>query len=175
MKTYLVLAGIYNSGPAHWQTLWQQDDPRFVKLEHASWDHPDRFDWVDELEAEVALHGNNLVLVAHSLACLMAVHWAAQTRRAISGALLVSVPDPAGPQFPQDATNFGNLPLAPLPFPSTLVCSDDDPYGSREHMQACATAWGSRFVAIGPCGHINASSNLGAWPQGRQLLHGVGV
>ena len=175
MKKYLILAGIYNSGPAHWQTLWQQADPRFVKLEHSSWDRPDRVEWVRELETEAADQGGNLVLVAHSLACLMVVHWAAQTRLAVRGALLVSVPDPDGPQFPQDARNFGGVPMTRLPFPTTLVCSENDPYGSVAHMQACASAWGSRFVAVGALGHINASSDLGMWTHGKQLLQQIGT
>jgi predicted alpha/beta hydrolase family esterase len=175
MKRYLILAGIYDSGPTHWQTLWQQEDSRFLKLEHASWDKPDRREWVDELDAAIADLGGGLVLVAHSLACLMVVHWAAQSRRTVDGALLVSVPDPSGPGFPADATYFADLPMTRLPFPSTVVCSSNDPYGSPAHMRRCADAWGSKFVEVGALGHINASSNLGAWQQGRTLLRDVGA
>src|SRR5262245_61639971 len=175
MRRYLILAGIYDSGPTHWQSIWQQEDARFVKLEHASWDRPDRHEWVRELEDAIADLGSRLVLVAHSLACLMVVHWAAQTRRTVDGALLVSVPDPSGSQFPPDATNFDNLPMTPLAFPSTILCSENDPYGSVAHMEKCAKAWGSKFVKVGALGHINASSNLGSWEQGRKLLETVGT
>jgi predicted alpha/beta hydrolase family esterase len=166
----LILSGIYNSDSSHWQSRWQQEDSRFCKLEHTSWDHPDRHEWVRELDSEIERLGGDLVLVAHSLACLMVTHWAAESKRTISGALLVSVPYPAGSVFPKDAKNFGNFPMKKLPFPSTVVSSGNDPYGSQEHMKRCAQAWGSQFVAVGELGHINVSSNLGMWEHGRELL-----
>jgi predicted alpha/beta hydrolase family esterase len=167
---YLILAGIYNSGPEHWQSLWLKSDPRFHKLDHTSWDHPDRSVWVAELEDCVLTLGPETVLVAHSLACLMVVHWAALSKLRVRGALMVSVPDPQGKNFPSDAKNFGELPLVRLPFPSTVVSSDNDPYGTREHMTKCAKAWGSKLVAVSGLGHINADSGLGAWPEGRSIL-----
>jgi uncharacterized protein len=170
MKKILILSGIYNSDSSHWQTLWQQEDSRFCKLGHASWDHPDRHEWVRELDSEIERLGSDVVLVAHSLACLMVAHWAAESNRTISGALLVSVPDPSGSAFPKDAKNFDHLPMKKLSFPSTVVSSGNDPYGSQDHMKNCAQAWGSRFVAVGELGHINSSSNLGNWRQGRELL-----
>jgi uncharacterized protein len=175
MKKLLILSGIYNSDSAHWQSLWQQEDSRFSKLEHTSWDHPDRYEWVRELDSEIERLGGDVVLVAHSLACLMVVHWAAESKLAISGALLVSVPDPSGSAFPKDAKNFGSLPMKKLPFPSTVVSSGNDPYGSPEHMKTCAQAWGSKFVAVGKLGHINSSSNLGIWEHGKELLRALEV
>jgi len=62
------------------------------------------------------------------------------------------------------------VPTSRFAFPSTVVASSDDPYGSAAHAAALAAAWGSHFVDIGPCGHINADSKLGDWPQGWALL-----
>jgi predicted alpha/beta hydrolase family esterase len=86
---------------------------------------------------------------------------------------MVSVPDPQGQNFPGDAKNFGELPLVRLPFPLTVVSSDNDPYGTREHMEKCAEAWGGKLVAVSGLGHINADSGLGAWPEGRSILEQV--
>ncbi len=166
----LVLAGIYNSGPEHWQTIWQREDARFHKLEHSEWENPECSVWVRELEDEVARLGPNVTLVAHSLACLLVAHWAKTTQLRVDGALLVSVPNALGPDFPSDAKNFDGEPLEPLPFPSTVVSSTDDPYGTSEFMQQRAQSWGSRFVSVGALGHINESSNVGAWEPGRALL-----
>jgi predicted alpha/beta hydrolase family esterase len=166
----LLLAGIHNSGPLHWQTLWQNADPAIAKLEHDRWDRPDRHAWVEDLERELDRIGPRVTLVAHSLACLLVAHWAATTRHAIDAALLVSVPDPEGPAFPADAKNFSPVPMARLGFRSTVVSSSDDPYGSEQHMRRCARAWGSEFVSIGARGHVNAASRLGSWDQGRDLL-----
>ena len=169
----LVLAGIGDSGPSHWQSIWQAADPSMVKLRHASWDAPDRRVWVDELESCIAACDRPPVLVAHSLACLMVAHWAAGSRHAVAGALLVSVPDPEGPAFPAAATFFSPVPMRSLPFPSTVVASNDDPYGTVPFMRRCADAWGSRFQEVGALGHINAGSDLGAWPAGATLLRAL--
>ncbi len=52
-----------------------------------------------------------------------------------------------------------------------LLGSHDDPYCSVERASMMAAAWGSRFVDCGRAGHINASSGLGDWPEGRALLN----
>lgn len=148
--------------------------PQLVKLVHASWTYPDQHEWVRELEAGIEAAGGEVVLVAHSLACLMVAHWADRARGRVRGALLVSVPDPDGPNFPADARHFGDLPMTPLPFRSIVVSSDNDPYGSPQHMKRCADAWGSDFVAVSGLGHINADSGLGSWAPGKAWLRQVG-
>ena len=43
----VILPGIYNSGPTHWQTLWEQAEPtRFRRFAPTRWDHPQRADWI---------------------------------------------------------------------------------------------------------------------------------
>ena len=171
-NTLLILAGIGNSGPEHWQSRWQDELPSVDKLDHSEWDAPDRIVWEHELEEKLAAMQRPVVLVAHSLACLLVAHWAQQsTKKLVAAAFLVSVPNPNEPEFPAKAKNFKNLPMNPLPFPSLVVSSTNDPYASAAFMQACAAAWGSRFQSVGPLGHINASSNLGSWEHGKSLLH----
>jgi predicted alpha/beta hydrolase family esterase len=60
--------------------------------------------------------------------------------------------------------------MQPLPFRSTVVVSTNDAIGSAEHAERLARGWGSRIVNIGERGHINSDSNLGAWPDGFELL-----
>jgi uncharacterized protein len=166
----LTLPGIANSGPGHWQSLWeQQADPSCQRVAQRDWDRPQLEEWIAALEAAVA-EAPGAVLVAHSLGCLLAVHWAQRSTLQVRGALLVAAADPEGPEFPAAAASFGPAPLLRLPFPSILVASDDDPYGSVEFAQRVATAWGSRLVRVGKAGHINADSHLGEWPEGRTLL-----
>jgi len=81
----------------------------------------------------------------------------------------VAVPDPAGPAFPAEAEGFA-VTRQPLPFPSIVVASRNDPYADIAWSRTCATAWGSELVDIGDAGHINAASGLGEWPQGLALL-----
>ncbi len=171
----LIVPGIGNSGPEHWQSRWQQRDPSYVRAPFADWDAPDRRDWVATLDATLRALGPETVIVAHSLGTLAVAHWAAQygargERPPVAAALLVAVPDPDGPQFPAQARHFKPLPLQPLGFPSVVVASDDDPYGSAAYAAAVAQAWGSRYAPVGALGHINAASWLGDWEQGRALF-----
>jgi predicted alpha/beta hydrolase family esterase len=84
--------------------------------------------------------------------------------------MLVAVPDPAGPAFPDEARSFAQVPEQPLPFPSLIVASANDPYGTVDYSERRARQWGSRLIALGPIGHINAGSNLRDWPEGRDIL-----
>ena len=140
----LILPGIGNSGPEHWQSLWEETNSSFVRVQQRDWDHPSCIEWLDVLEESVKRAGANVVLVAHSLACALVAHWAVRTRLKIKGALLVALPNPDGPNFPQEAVGFSPLPMKPLPFPSTVVASANDLYGSVEFARSAASAWGSR-------------------------------
>lgn len=166
----LILPGYGDSGPAHWQSRWQAMHLHIYRVVQRDWDFPACSDWVAALEQAVAAQGAPCVLAAHSLGCLLAAHWATHTRLPIKGALLVAPPDPAGPAFPPLASGFAPVPMVSLPFASIVVASTDDPYDGRGYAQACASAWGSRFVGIGAAGHINGESGLGDWPQGWALL-----
>lgn len=166
----LIVPGITNSGPEHWQTLWQQQDAAMVRVPFAEWDHPVCGDWVETIERSVRAMGPSVVIVAHSLGCLALAHWAAGSATPIAGAMLVCVPDPAGPIFPAEASGFAPVPRRAFGFPSLVVASEDDPYAGDSHTRDCVQAWGSRLVTVGRKGHINAGSGLGDWPEGRALL-----
>jgi len=171
--TTLILPGFGNSDSGHWQSRWGSLHPNFVRVSQRDWDYPDRKEWVESLENVASQVEGAIILVAHSLGCLLIAHWAAQTNRKIKGALLVAPPDSGRAEFPQQITGFHPFPKAPFNFPSIVVASSDDPYGDLEFSKACATAWGSRFVNIGPFGHINTNSGFGAWPEGYELLQQI--
>jgi uncharacterized protein len=166
----LVLPGIGNSGPAHWQSRWEASNPSFTRVVQRDWDKPVCSEWMASLDEAVSRAGPATVLVAHSLACLTVAHWAASSPRRIHAALLVAVPDPAAPSFPREAVGFAPVPQRRLPFRSLVVASATDPYARLEYALQCASAWGSDFVDIGPAGHINATSGLDEWREGFVLL-----
>jgi predicted alpha/beta hydrolase family esterase len=166
----LILPGYGGSGPAHWQTLWERAHPGWKRVEAPDWEHPVCDVWVKNLEAAVKASGPETILVAHSLACLQVAHWATSTKLTVRGGLLVAPPDPESPVFPPVAFRFAPVPLVRLPFATIVVGSTNDPYATTAFSQACAAAWGSRFVSIGAAGHINAASGLGAWAEGWKLL-----
>jgi uncharacterized protein len=168
--TALILPGIGNSGPDHWQSLWEAANPSFVRVQQRDWDSPVCEEWLEVLEKTVARFGVGAVLIAHSLACLLVAHWAVRTHLKVKGALLVAPPNPDGPDFPIEATGFSPLPIKPFTFPSIVVASSNDPYGNLEFAKSCALAWGSRFVGAGAVGHINSNSGLGEWREGFSLF-----
>ena len=169
VTSYVMLPGIYNSGPTHWQTLWESDQS-FVRFEPPDWDEPVRAEWIAALETAVASAAEPPVLVAHSLSCLLVPMWAAESDTPVAGAFLVAPVDPAAPAFPDAADEFRDVPRRRLRFPALVVGSLDDHYADVGFSRRFAADLGADFVMAGALGHINADSGLGDWPQGRDLL-----
>ncbi|MDQ2704188.1 MAG: alpha/beta hydrolase, partial [Pseudomonadota bacterium] len=67
---------------------------------------------------------------------------------------------------PRHLMTFGPYPRDPLPFPSVVIASRNDPYGAFEVAEDNAAAWGSLFIDAGESGHLNADSGHGPWPEG---------
>lgn len=170
----LILPGINNSGPEHWQSHWERMDSGCRRLVQDEWDAPVCADWVVRLDEVLKTHAAPVVLAAHSSSCAMVAHWAsgASTEQLakVAGALLVAPSDPFGAMYPPEPTGFGPVPLVTLPFRTVVVTSTDDPYVSVEQAQRYASAWGSQMVLLDKAGHINAASGHGPWPQGFALL-----
>lgn len=171
MKTrVLILPGLYDSGPEHWQSYWERSDPSFVRVQQRDWETPDRAEWVEILDQAVDRYGPEVVLVGHSSACALIAFWARETGRRTRGALIVGPSDTEAPSYPQGPTGFAPMPLDPIAFPTIVVASSNDEYVTLERAEQFARAWGSRLVNVGPLGHINSASALGEWPRGRALL-----
>jgi len=167
----LILPGLWNSGPDHWQSQWQRRHPSWARAEHRDWNCPARDEWVAELDAAIGACKGAPVLVAHSLGCMLAVHWAASgSPLKVAGAFLVAPADVESPAYPVPANGFAPVPLAPLPFPSVVLTSADDPHVSEQRAVGFARAWGSRLLRIGAAGHVNTESGHGPWPEGETML-----
>src|SRR2546427_295372 len=67
----LVLPGYGDSGPGHWQSLWEAEDGRFRRVLQRDWLLPERAEWLAALEREIAACAAPPVLVAHSLGCAL--------------------------------------------------------------------------------------------------------
>lgn len=164
MTTTLIIPGLQDSGPGHWQTWWQFLDPNARRVEQRDWRKPDLARWSARIMEALARTHEPVWLVAHSFGCLAAVRAAAECPDRVAGALLVA---------PADPDCFGiepRLPAERLPCPSILVASSNDPWMSFQRAVFWADRWGSRRVDLGRAGHINAESGFGPWPQGRALL-----
>ncbi len=166
----LIVPGIGNSGPRHWQTLWERQHPEWRRVQQRDWDRPVREEWLRGLDAAMTEPPQPTILIAHSMGCLLVAHWAQRSSVPVRAALLVAPPDPTGPAFPPAVQGFETVPSEKIRFPSLVVASSDDPFGSVAYARRCAADWGSAFVEIGAVGHINAESDLGDWPAGFALL-----
>jgi predicted alpha/beta hydrolase family esterase len=168
----LILPGWQNSGPLHWQTLWEQQDPRFKRVQQQDWEMPKREDWLEQISEEVSRTAGPVVFVGHSLGCIGMAHWCHQSapNGKVKGALLVAPADVDRPDAPGQLKDFAPIPRQRFSFPSIVVASSNDPYLAINRARELAEAWGSTLIEIGSAGHINSESGLGDWPEGKRML-----
>jgi predicted alpha/beta hydrolase family esterase len=168
----LVIPGLHNSGPAHWQSWLQAQFRGSVRVRQRDWSEPDLAAWSGRIGATLESRpGVRWIAVAHSFGCLALAHQLAQRPgqgfhggAGIRAALFVA---PADPQ------RFGiedTVPCERLGVPSRLLASDTDPWMPAESARRWAAAWGSRFINLGDVGHINADAGFGPLPQAKTIV-----
>lgn len=167
----MIVPGIWNSDPEHWQSHWQSGRrEQAVRIAPTSWSGPDPDDWSRAIDSAVAAVDGPPVLVAHSLGVIAAWRWLVEHDDGrVAGAFLVAPPDPDAPGFPAAAAGF-RLPERAVATPTLLVVSDDDPYCERERAEQMGATLGADVRRIGASGHVNVASGVGPWPIGRALL-----
>jgi predicted alpha/beta hydrolase family esterase len=167
----LILPGWENSGPRHWQSLWEERYG-YTRVEQHDWLKPLRGDWIARLEDVLLQCDEPAVLVAHSLGCILTAAWAAhsQNTHRVKAALLVAPGDVERPEIRDQIPSWSPIALQTLPFPSVLLGSRNDPYCEFERARLFGYAWNAQFMDYGASGHINADSGLASWPEGHVLL-----
>jgi hypothetical protein len=175
--TVLIVPGLRDHVALHWQTLLEQRLPSAISVPRMERDKLSCAAWVAKLDESLAQIDEPPILVAHSGGVMMVVHWAQHHHRPIKGALLATPPDfesPLPDGYPTQETLEQNgwlpTPHAPLPFPSIVAASANDPLGRIDRVAALAEAWGSRFVNVGNVGHLNPASGYGEWPQAEVFI-----
>lgn len=181
-QTTLIVPGLDNSGPAHWQSWLQAQLADARRVRHIDWYTPVLARWATEVRREIDAAPGVVWLVAHSYGCLAAVVAAADRAERVAGLLLVAPPDPErftpfGLRGAHEVADRGGLaawiPSVPLGVPSIVVASRNDPWASFECSARWADCWGSLLVDAGLAGHLNVDSGHGPWPQGLALLHAL--
>lgn len=164
MAIPLIVPGLRGSGPTHWQSWFERQVPGAVRVHQSEWGVPDLLRWSIAVSNIISRIDAPVVLVAHSFGALAAVVGGVSRFEQVEAAFLVAPADPA---------RFGDthlLPTTPLPFPSMVVASTNDPWVKHDAARHWADTWGSRYVSVGAQGHINTESGHGPWPQGLALL-----
>ncbi len=169
----LILPGFMNSGPDHWQSRWE------AKLSTASrvWEpvmaDARKNDWVEALVKSVRAAEKPVVLVAHSLGVIATAHAAPLLSEKVRGAFLVAPSNVERDNLTAGIDRaFAPAPRDPLPFPSLLVASRNDPFCPFEKADEFAASWGSLLVDAGEAGHINVDAGFGPWPEGLMRFAG---
>ena len=177
--TLVIVPGLGNSGPDHWQTHLENAHAGSVRVEQKHWDFPVRGAWTRALDRTLAEIAGPVALAVHSLGVLTVAEWARRfpPRANVVGALLVAPPDtegslPAGipPAWLLRLLGWSPIPRERLPWPSTLVASTSDRLCTLPRAEAFARAWGSAFVNLGAAGHINTAAGYGVWPEAERLI-----
>ena len=89
-------------------------------------------------------------------------HAAAVGEGALRGAFLVA-PRPGGEAEAR---------VDPLPFPSIVVASRDDPACQYDDAEAMGARWGSEVIDAGEAGRLDGASGRGPWPEGLMVFAG---
>ncbi|MES1977733.1 MAG: alpha/beta fold hydrolase [Pseudomonadota bacterium] len=165
-RNVLILPGWHNSGPDHWQSLWENAHG-YTRVEQHSWDRPLRGDWISRLEDVLLSCDEPAVLVAHSLGCIHAAAWASHSKNThrVKAALFAAPPDLEREDLREMLTSWTPVTMNRLPFASVMFASSNDPYCSLERATQMANAWGSQLHNPGELGHLNSESGLGDWPE----------
>ncbi|MES2150666.1 MAG: alpha/beta hydrolase [Pseudomonadota bacterium] len=175
--TILMVPGLRDAMPEHWQSLLEADIPGARSVPPMEVNGLNCAARVGALDAAVAAIEGPVILVAHSAGVLMVAHWALKHRSNVVAALLVTPPDLAAPwpeKYPRPETlrmqGWSPLPCQRLPFPSLVVASSNDHLASPDAVRAMASAWGSELLELGAVGHMNPASGFGPWPQALELI-----
>ena len=160
----ILVPGLRDSEAGHWQSLWHQLNPHWLRIRQRNWEQVDLEAWIDAISREQKKVNAPLLLVGHSFGALASVVWANRHPQLTAGVVLVA---------PAEPMRFGlddEILPRPLAVPGLMIASHTDPLLSFARAQFWAQAWGCELADIGEAGHIKVESGFGDWPWGRAKL-----
>jgi serine hydrolase len=180
MPTVLIVPGLRDHVDEHWQTRLAARLPRVRMVPPMGREDLELAPRIDAIDRELMAIGGPVVIVAHSGGVIALVHWAVapgRSRKLVRGALLATPPDfetPMPDGYPTlaslDAAGWLPVPVMPLPFPTIVAASRNDPLATFERVSELARCWGSLLVDLGEVGHLNPASGYGEWPRADELI-----
>lgn len=167
----VMVPGLGNSGPDHWQTRWAKKLSTARRVEQADWESPQVDAWTEQLVDTVAQSERPVVLVGHSMGVATIVRAASRlAAHDVRGAFLVAYADVDHTEILACAPTFTPISRDPLPFPSVLIASRNDPWCAYETSDDLGHAWGSLIMDGGESGHFSVDDGFGPWPEGTFLF-----
>lgn len=177
VPTVLLIPGMRDETPGHWQTLLAGELQNAVSLPALGRANIDLAARMDQIEQAVQAIAAPVIVVAHSGGAIATAHWAQRTRALIHGALLATPPlfeDSLGPEFPAlvefEREGWTPVPRARLPFRTIVAASRNDPLGAYLGVCELAQTWGARVFDLGASGHLNPASGFGPWAAAARLI-----
>lgn len=175
--TVLFVPGLRDHVEGHWQSHAARALPGSLTVEPLTTDRLSLAARVTALDAALRAIETDVVIAAHSAGCLMVAAWAQNPSRAIKGALLATPADvenplPPGYPSPADLSAGGWVPIprAPLPFPTIVAASRNDPLASFDRVGALALDWQAAIHDAGQVGHLNPPAGFGPWNEAAALI-----
>ena len=166
----LIVPRIGGAALGDWPSRWR------AKLSTARFVHPPdpadrrREAWIEAVAGAAREARRPALFVGHGLGATAIVDAAAALGEVdIRGAFLVTPPDERGLGRLAGA-EWTPPPSAPLPWPSVVVASRNDPLGAYDVVAALASDWGADLVDAGEAGGLDALSGHGPWPEGLMRL-----
>ena len=129
MNKILLVPGLHNSGPDHWQSRWHLQFPQWQRMLGLPWDKPDLTVWSAKLASKLRSRRSRVHLVAHSFGALTAIAAARLQPDKVSSILIVAPADPARFGIPDEAL-AGSIKVS-----AQLIASRNDPWMSFERAE----------------------------------------
>ena len=161
----LIVPNIGGAAEGDWPSRWR------AKLSTARFVHPAdladrrREAWTEAVVWRAREVTRPALFIGHGLGA-MAIADAGRAPKGadVRGAFLVTPPDEQG--LERLASADWSPARAPLPWPSVVVASRNDPFGAYAAVAALAADWGSELIDAGEAGGLDAASGHGPWPEG---------
>ena len=179
-KTTLIVPGLHNSGPDHWQSWIETQIPGAIRVEQDDWETPQIRPWAQNVESAIRTANKPVFIIAHSFGVLASIVGAATLADRVSGALFVAPADPSrftvsGERINSDSSEldtglFHYISKKYLGYPSIVAASMNDYCMPFKRSAWWSKVWGSNLVSLGNAGHVNADSGYGSWPEGLSLF-----
>lgn len=161
---FVLVPGLYDSGPEHWQSFWQNRHGFWLRVTQSRWNDPDIGLWIDAIRRLLVGSRRPVILVGHSFGALASCCVAADGQHRIAGLMLVAPAEPS--RFEVE----DRIPMAPLHVPTIVVASRNDPVIRFGRAVYWSKVWNADLADVGEAGHINAEAGFGPWPYGLQIL-----
>ena len=166
-RSFLILHGLGASGPGHWQT-WlaarlRADNERVAYPDLPDAELPSLAGWRSALDGELAaLPPGDVIVVCHSLSCLLWLHHVNDGGAQADRLLLVAPPSESVDLA--EIQEFFPAPMPKLAAGARLVGGKDDPYCPEGAAALYGDPLGIACDMLPGAGHINPETGYGPWP-----------